>query len=249
MELGGKSPCIVDETADIPLAAKRIVFGKYLNCGQTCVAPDYIYCHSSVKEQLLNEIVKEIKKQHGDKPLSDPDYGKIINQKHFERICGLMKDVTIYHGGEISESTCQISPTVLTDVSWNSPVMCEEIFGPLMPVLEYTDIKDVIKTINSKPHPLALYLFSGSRQHIRMVTDSCNYGGGCINDTIIHLATSNMGFGGVGASGMSSYHGRDGFNAFSHKKSIVDKKTWLDLPMRYKPYTKFNMKLIRMFLK
>lgn len=249
LELGGKSPCIVDETANIPLAAKRIVFGKYLNCGQTCVAPDYIYCHASVKEQLLKEIVNEIRKQHGENPLSDPDYGKIINPKHFERICGLMKDVTIFHGGDTSPSTCQIAPTVLTDVSWSSPVMCEEIFGPLLPVMEYTDINQVISTINSKPHPLALYLFSGNRKTIRLVTSSCLYGGGCINDTIIHLATSGMGFGGVGASGMSSYHGKDGFDTFSHKKSIVDKKTWLDLPMRYKPYTKFNDNLIKMFLK
>lgn len=249
LELGGKSPCIIDETANISLAAKRIVFGKYLNCGQTCVAPDYIYCHSSVKEKLLAEIIKEIQKQHGKNPLTDPAYGKIINTKHFERICGLMNEVTVYYGGEVSASTCQIAPTVLTDVSWSSPVMCEEIFGPLLPVMEYTDIKEVINTINSKPHPLALYLFTSDRQQIKLITESCNYGGGCINDTIIHLATSNMGFGGVGASGMGSYHGRDGFNAFSHKKSIVNKKTWLDLPMRYKPYTKFNDNLIKMFLK
>lgn len=249
LELGGKSPCIVDETANIPLAARRIVFGKYLNCGQTCVAPDYIYCHTSVKEQLLREIVKEIRKQYGEKPLYDSDYGKIINQKHFDRLCVLMKDVTIFYGGETSSSTCQIAPTVLTDVSWSSPVMCEEIFGPLMPVMEYTDINEVIKTINSKPHPLALYLFSDNRNTVKQVTSSCLYGGGCINDTIIHLATSNMGVGGVGASGMGSYHGRDGFNAFSHQKSIVDKKTWLDLPIRYKPYNKFHDKLITKFLK
>ncbi len=249
LELGGKSPCIVDETANIPLAAKRIVFGKFLNCGQTCVAPDYIYCHSSVRDKLLTEIIKEIKKQHGENPLSEPDYGKIINNKHFERICGLMKEVTVFYGGDTSPSTCQIAPTVLTDVNWTSPVMCEEIFGPLMPVMEYTDINEVINIINSKPHPLALYLFTGDRQRIKMITETCNYGGGCINDTIIHLATSNMGFGGVGASGMGSYHGRDGFNTFSHKKSIVNKKTWLDLPMRYKPYKKSNDSLIKMFLK
>lgn len=249
LELGGKSPCIVDETANIPLAAKRIVFGKYLNCGQTCVAPDYIYCHSSVKDKLLDEIVKEIKKQYSETPLSQPDYGKIINNKHFERICGLMKEVNIFYGGDTSSSTCQIAPTVLTDVNWTSPVMCEEIFGPLMPVMEYTDINEIINIINSKPHPLALYLFSNNKKTIHHVTSSCLYGGGCINDTIIHLATSNMGFGGVGASGMGSYHGRDGFNAFSHKKSIVNKKTWLDLPMRYRSYKKSNDKLIKMFLK
>lgn len=249
LELGGKSPCIIDETADITLAARRIVFGKYLNCGQTCVAPDYLYCHYSIKEKLLSAIRREIILQQGENPLEEINYGKIINEKHFTRISNLMKDVTVFHGGKTSPKTQQIEPTILTDVTWNSPVMQEEIFGPLLPIMEFDDINEVIHTINSKPHPLALYLFTTDKKTVKKVTESCNYGGGCINDTIIHLATSNMGFGGVGASGMNSYHGLEGFNTFSHKKSIVDKKLWLDLPMRYKPYTKSNEKIMKMFLK
>ncbi|MGN0374770.1 MAG: aldehyde dehydrogenase [Butyrivibrio sp.] len=249
LELGGKSPCIVDDTADIALAAKRIVFGKYLNCGQTCVAPDYLYCHSSIKDKLLSAIREEIIRQQGEHPLEEKDYGKIINQRHFDRICGLMDGVNIFYGGNTSSATQQIEPTVLTDVTWDSKVMQEEIFGPLLPVMEFENLDEVIRKVNSNPHPLALYLFTRDKDNIKKVTESCSYGGGCINDTIIHLATSNMGFGGVGASGMNSYHGREGFNTFSHRKSIVNKKLWLDLPMRYKPYTSFNDKLIRMFLK
>ncbi len=236
LELGGKSPCIVDETAKIELAARRIVFGKYLNCGQTCVAPDYILCHRSVKEAFVEAVKAQIRLQYGEKPLENPDYGRIINQKHFRRICGLMDPAKVVYGGKCNEATCQIEPTVMDCVTYDDAVMAEEIFGPIMPILVYDDFAELLCRLKEKPKPLALYLFSQDRTRIRQVTTEISYGGGCINDVIVHLATSEMGFGGVGESGMGSYHGKAGFDAFTHYKSILDKKTWLDLPMRYQPY-------------
>ena len=250
LELGGKSPCIVDSTAKLKLAAKRIVFGKYLNCGQTCVAPDYILCHQSVREKLTEEICVQIKKQYGEDPLTNPDYGKIINEKHFDRICGLLDKDKIVLGGRCRRETLQLEPTVMDHVTWEDAVMQEEIFGPIMPILTFDSFDEIYSMLAGKPKPLALYLFSEDKQRIKEVTERCSYGGGCINDTIIHLATSEMGFGGVGESGMGSYHGKDGFETFSHTKSIVDKKTWMDLPMRYQPYKKGRYgKLLHLFLR
>ncbi len=249
LELGGKSPCIVDQTADIKLAAKRIVFGKYLNCGQTCVAPDYVYCHHSVKDRLIKEVQDQIQKQYGKEPLQNPDYGKIINEKHFDRILGLIDEKKIVQGGKADRKALQIEPTVLDNVSFSDRVMQEEIFGPLMPVLTYDSLEEVIRTVNSMPHPLALYFFTSDKSAAKEVTSRCVFGGGCINDTIIHLATTEMGFGGFGESGMGAYHGKTGFDTFTHYKSIVDKKTWLDLPMRYQPYQKLHEKMVRFFLK
>ena len=250
LELGGKSPCIIDSTAKIKLAAKRIVFGKYLNCGQTCVAPDYILCHSSVKEAFVKEVCAQVKKQYGENPLENPDYGKIINEKHFERVYGLIDQSKVVFGGQKNEKTLQIAPTVLDNVTWEDAVMQEEIFGPVLPILTYNSLEEVYALLANKPKPLALYFFSEDRHKIKEVTERCSYGGGCINDVVIHLATSEMGFGGVGESGMGSYHGKAGFEAFSHTKSIVDKKTWLDLPMRYQPYNRgIYGKLLHMFLK
>lgn len=249
LELGGKSPCIVDSTAKIKLAAKRIVFGKLLNCGQTCVAPDYIYCDERIKDRLIEEIKLQIEKQYGKQPLLNKNYGKIINEKHFERISALIDPEKVVYGGSTDREHLRIEPTILDNVSWDDPVMQEEIFGPVIPVLTFRGIGEAVKRINSMPHPLALYIFSENRQTIGFVTGRCQFGGGCVNDTIIHLATSSMGFGGVGASGMGAYHGKVGFDTFSHKKSIVDKKTFLDLPMRYQPYKDINDKLIRIFLR
>lgn len=250
LELGGKSPCIIDDTAKIRLAAKRIVFGKYLNCGQTCVAPDYILCHSSVKDAFVKEVCKQVKKQYGENPLNNPDYGKIINQKHFERVLGLINERKVVLGGENNAETLQIAPTVMDHVTWEDAVMQEEIFGPLMPILTYESLEEVYELLSEKPKPLALYFFSQDKRRIKEVTERCSYGGGCINDVVIHLATSEMGFGGVGESGMGSYHGKAGFEAFSHTKSIVDKKTWIDLPMRYQPYQRgLYGKLLHMFLR
>lgn len=249
LELGGKSPCIVDQTADIKLAAKRIVFGKYLNCGQTCVAPDYVYCHRSVKDKLIKEVQKQIRRQYGKQPLCNSDYGKIINEKHFDRILSLIDEKKVVHGGDSDRNTLRIEPTVMDNVTFSDAVMQEEIFGPVMPVLTFDSLDEVIRRINSMPHPLALYLFTSDKKAARKVTARCGFGGGCINDTIIHLATSEMGFGGFGESGMGAYHGKTGFDTFTHYKSIVDKKTWIDLPMRYQPYRKRNEKMIRFFLK
>ena len=249
LELGGKSPCIVDQTANIKLAARRIVFGKYLNCGQTCVAPDYIYCHRSVKDKLVSEVKKQIQKQYGKQPLSNPDYGKIINEKHFDRILGLIDKKKVVHGGSSDRKALRIEPTVLDNVTFSDAVMQEEIFGPVMPILVFDSLDEVIRNVNAMPHPLALYLFTSDNAAAKKVTSRCGFGGGCINDTIIHLATTEMGFGGFGESGMGAYHGKIGFDTFSHYKSIVDKKTWIDMPMRYQPYRKMHEKMVRFFLK
>lgn len=250
LELGGKSPCIIDESADICLAAKRIVFGKYLNCGQTCVAPDYILCQRSVKQAFVRAAIEQIKRQYGEEPLKNRDYGKIINQKHFDRICGMIEKSKVVFGGDIDADACRIAPTIMDNVTEDDAVMGEEIFGPVMPILTFDSFDAVVEHLKDREKPLALYLFSKDKNHIRRVTRELSYGGGCINDVVIHLATSGMGFGGVGESGMGSYHGRDGFAAFSHTKSIVDKKTWMDLPMRYQPYkSRFYEKLLHLFLK
>ena len=250
LELGGKSPCIVDASANIKLAAKRIVFGKYLNCGQTCVAPDYILCEKSVKEEFVREVIKQIKLQYGENPLHNKDYGKIINQKHFDRLVGLIDKSKVVIGGDTNTDTCQIAPTVMDNVTNDDAVMGEEIFGPIMPILTFDNFDAVVDELKDKDKPLALYLFSGDKKHIKRVTTELSYGGGCINDVVIHLATSEMAFGGVGESGMGGYHGKDGFDAFSHYKSIVDKKTWMDLPMRYQPFkSKLYEALLHMFLR
>ena len=250
LELGGKSPCIVDSSANVGLAAKRIVWGKYLNCGQTCVAPDYILCERSVKDAFVKAVVVEIKKQYGDNPLNNKDYGKIINEKHFARLCGLINEKKVVIGGNTNPDTCQIAPTVMDNVTYEDAVMGEEIFGPIMPILTFDDFDAVVDELKTKDKSLALYLFTSDKKHIKRVTTELSYGGGCINDVVIHLATSEMAFGGVGESGMGGYHGKDGFDAFSHYKSIVDKKTWLDLPMRYQPFTsKLYEKLLHIFLR
>ena len=249
LELGGKSPCIVDESADLKLAARRIVFGKYLNCGQTCVAPDYVLCHSSIKEEFITCVKEEIKKQYGTNYLFNETYGKMISEKHFDRVVSLIDKDKVVAGGRSNKETLKIEPTVLNNVTWDDAVMKEEIFGPIMPILTFETIDEVINTVNSHDKPLALYIFSGSKPAINAVTSCCSYGGGCVNDVVIHLATPYMGFGGVGESGMGSYHGKTGFDTFTHYKSIVDKKTWLDLPMRYQPYQKIYEKMLRFFLK
>lgn len=249
LELGGKSPCIVDSTAKIRLAAKRIVFGKYLNCGQTCVAPDYILCDKRIRDELITAILAEIEKQFGKEPLKNPNYGKIINEKHFERILGLINGEKLVYGGQSEPESLRIVPTVLNNITWDDAVMGEEIFGPLLPILTFDTLDEALDTVESHPHPLALYFFSEDKAAQKKVLDTCRFGGGCINDTIIHLATSDMPFGGVGESGMGSYHGRVGFETFSHYRSIVDKKTWMDLPIRYQKYTGLKEKMMRMFLK
>lgn len=248
LELGGKSPCIIDRSANLRLAARRIVFGKFMNCGQTCVAPDYILCESSVKEKFIEYLKSEINKQFGSDYLNNTSYGKIISKKHFGRVTNLIDDKKVVIGGRSDSSALKIEPTVLDNITWADKVMQEEIFGPVLPVLTFESIDEVIHTVNSREKPLALYVFAQDKKVVRKVTSFCSFGGGCVNDVIIHLATSNLGFGGVGESGMGVYHGKAGFDTFSHYKSIVDKKTWIDLPMRYQPYNKIYDKMIHLFL-
>lgn len=249
LELGGKSPCIVDKTADLPLAAKRLVFGKYLNSGQTCVAPDYLFVHSSVKKEFLEYIKKNITEMYGKNPLDSPDYPKMINKKHFDRVLGLINGQNVIAGGNSCEETLQIAPTVLDGVKGNDPVMQEEIFGPVLPVLTFEDIGEVESFVLKREKPLALYLFTNDKNIEKRILNNLSFGGGCINDTIVHLASSVMGFGGVGQSGMGSYHGKLSFDTFSHKKSIVKKSNWIDLSVRYQPYTEKSAKTLRKFLK
>ncbi len=249
LELGGKSPCIVDETADLPLAAKRIVFGKFLNCGQTCVAPDYILVHKFAAERLISELKKQIIAQFGAHPLENADYGKIVNEKHFKRLSALIDGEKLCFGGERDETALKIAPTLLRDVERGDAVMQEEIFGPILPILTYSDEDELLAQLKELPSPLAMYLFTSKKKTVKKFTSSLSFGGGCVNDVVIHLATSNLGFGGVGLSGMGSYHGKDGFACFSHTKSIVNKRTWLDLPMRYQPYKKIYEKLVRFFMR
>lgn len=250
LELGGKSPCIIEKTANIKLAAKRIAFGKFLNCGQTCVAPDYVLCDRSIKDRFVEELKRQIRIQFGEEPLKNCDYGKIINAKHFERLKKLIDSSKVILGGECEEEKCRIAPTVMDNVTREDAVMKEEIFGPVLPILSYDDFDKVIAELKREEKPLALYVFSSDKKKIRRVTTELSYGGGCINDVVIHLATSEMGFGGVGQSGMGAYHGEVGFNAFSHAKSIIDKKTWIDLPIRYQPYkSTFFSKILHWLLK
>ena len=249
LELGGKSPCIVDKSAKIPLAAKRIVFGKYLNCGQTCVAPDYILCDRTVYAELILALQKEITAQFGEDPLKNPDYGKIINRKHYDRIMGLIDPDKVVCGGCGDGQSLRIAPTIMKNVIFSDTVMGEEIFGPVLPILTYDTLEEAINIVEEHPHPLALYLFSEDKGAQKKVLELCHFGGGCINDTIIHLATSAMPFGGVGESGMGGYHGKTGFETFSHFRSIVDKKTWMDLPIRYQRYSRMKERLLRVFLR
>ncbi len=249
LELGGKSPCIVERSANIPLAARRIVFGKFLNCGQTCVAPDYIYCDAAVYDDLMRALVAEIRTQFGDAPLENPNYGHIVNRKHFDRLCSLIDPEKIAYGGRTAPENLQIEPTILRDVEWGDAIMQEEIFGPILPVRRYENFGDAIDQLNDMPRPLALYIFTEDKAIARQVMTRLQFGGGCVNDTIIHLASNNLPFGGVGASGMGAYHGETGFRTFSHEKSIVDKATWFDLPVRYQPYDRVKDRLIRLFMR
>lgn len=242
LELGGKSPTIVTKNASLDVSAKRIVFGKLINSGQTCVAPDYILVEESIKEDFLSLLIEEIKKQ-------DSDRGKIINEKHFARIQALIDKDKVVYGGKCEPSTLIIEPTVMVDIKEDDKVMQEEIFGPIFPIITYTSINEAISFINEREKPLALYVFTEDKKEAKRIMTKTLFGGGCINDTVIHLATSEMGFGGVGESGMGSYHGKNGFDTFSHYTSIVDKKTNIDLPMRYRPYSKKKQRLINFFLK
>ena len=245
LELGGKSPCIVDESANLQLAARRIIWGKLVNAGQTCVAPDYLLVHHTVKQKLLGELATAIKKQHGERPLANESYPKIINDKHFRRLLSLMANEKIILGGGSDSAALKIEPTLLDDVSWEAPVMGEEIFGPILPVLTYTTKEEAAERINARPKPLALYVFTEQKETERHFLRNVSFGGGCVNDTIVHLSVPRMPFGGVGDSGMGSYHGKAGFDAFTHYKSVLHKSRRIDVPLRYPPYTDLALKLIK----
>lgn len=248
LELGGKSPCIVDETADIAMAARRIVWGKFLNCGQTCVAPDYVLAHSSIKESLLAAMVRNIEALYGEEPLKSKDYGKIVNRKHYERLAGLTAGETPYYFGGADEESCRIAPMILDDVNWESPCMEEEIFGPILPVMEFDDLGQVKRQIEKRPRPLALYLFTGSKEAETYIMKGMSFGGGCVNDTVMHLAGGQLPFGGIGESGMGNYHGKYSFRTFTHEKSVLKKGNLIDPPMRYAPYPD-STRLLRLFMK
>lgn len=249
LELGGKSPCIVDKTANIKMAAKRIAFGKIINSGQTCVAPDYLIVHEDVKDELLDAIKRVWKEMLGTKPLENPNYPRMINAKHYDRVMNLLKNELVVTGGYGNSESLQIAPTILDEVTLQSPIMKEEIFGPILPVLVFHTKEEMQDIIRSFEKPLALYLFTTDKAMEKWVLNHISFGGGCINDTIVHLATSEMGFGGVGYSGMGSYHGKIGFETFSHRKSVLKKSNKIDLPIRYHPYSECKEKIIRTVLK
>ncbi|SEM72503.1 aldehyde dehydrogenase [Lihuaxuella thermophila] len=244
LELGGKSPAIVDKDANLDLAAKRLVWGKCINAGQTCVAPDYLLVHEEVKNGLLEKMKEAIREFYGEDPLQNPGYAKIISDRHFSRLAEFLKDGKIIIGGETDPEKRLIAPTLLDEVDWNSRVMAEEIFGPILPVLTFSELSDVITKVREMPKPLALYFFSENEKKQEEIIASIPFGGGCINDTLIHLATPYLPFGGVGTSGIGSYHGQYSFECFSHQKSIVKQTTRFDLPVRY-PSFKNGLKMIK----
>nr|WP_315165465.1 aldehyde dehydrogenase [uncultured Flavobacterium sp.] len=248
LELGGKSPCIVDETANLELSARRIVWGKIINAGQTCVAPDYILVHHKMKDTFVKLLIQEIQKALGTNPEESSDFARIINLKNWERQLRLLENQEILFGGQSNKETLYLAPTLLDEPKMDSLVMTEEIFGPILPILSYESKADIEKIISSFEKPLSLYLFSQNKSFIDEVLQKYSFGGGCINDTVIHLANNRLPFGGVGNSGMGAYHGKLSFDIFSHKKAIVKKGTWLDLPMRYAPY-KDKLKTIQKILK
>ncbi len=249
LELGGKSPCIIDHTANLRISARRITFGKFLNCGQTCIAPDYVLIEESVHDEFVGLLKEETAKMYGNDILSNNDYGKMINRKHFDRVSGLIDPNKVVFGGHKKIETMQIEPTILDKVTIGDAVMQEEIFGPVLPVLTVKNVDEAVGFVKSMPKPLALYLFTSDRKTEKRVLAEVPFGGGCVNDTIIHIATNNLPFGGVGNSGMGSYHGKRTFETFSHAKSVVKKYTWLDIPIRYQPYASWKDKLIRLFLR
>ena len=248
LELGGKSPVVVDKTAKIDLAAKRVIFGKFLNVGQTCVAPDYAVVHTQVAEQFIECVKKWIDKLYPN-AINNPSYGKIINARHFERVKSLIDYDNLVCGGTCDEETRKIAPTVLYPQTLQSPAMQQEIFGPILPVLTYSTDDELMNILNANPTPLAFYLFTGKKKVEKSLLAKAAFGGGCVNDTIIHLASTQLPFGGVGGSGMGSYHGKKSFETFSHYKSVLKKSNVIDLPFRYTPYTKAKDKMIRFFLK
>lgn len=247
LELGGKSPVIIDKTANLKLAARRIAYGKFLNAGQICVAPDYVMIEESVRAEFLREFRAALKRFSPDSSFSQMSH--IVTDSHYDRLCRLLEGHEIAIGGRCRAEDRWIEPTVLVNVAWDSAVMGEEIFGPILPVLTYRSLDTCITKIRSQEKPLALYLFSQDKAVIRKVLQSCSFGGGCINDTILHVSSPYLPFGGVGNSGVGQYHGKSGFELFSHSRSILQSSANVELPLRYPPFTEWKDKLIRKFLR
>lgn len=248
LELGGKSPCIVHRDADLKLASRRIAYGKFTNGGQTCVAPDYLLVHREAKRELLDRLRGDIERFYGKTPIRNPNMTKIVNERHFDRLKGYLHEGTVAIGGETDPLLLRIAPTVIENVSLDANVMNDEIFGPILPVLEYEDIDEAIRLVLEKPKPLALYIFANDDSVQQRVLTRVSFGGGCINDTLLHLANPYLPFGGVGESGTGSYHGEYGFRAFSHYKSVLKQTTAFDIPFRY-PSSKAGYRFMRRFLK
>ena len=248
LELGGKSPCIIDKSANLELAAKRIVWGKLLNAGQTCVAPDYVVIPNELKDSFIDYVEKYIHQFAGN-ALENEDYPQIINLHHFVRLKNLIENEKSVIGGESNEKTFKIAPAVFPDATFSSDIMKAEIFGPILPFIGYSDLDDVIDTIKHRPKPLACYIFGQDNSFIEKITTEISFGGGCINDTVMHLANEDLPFGGVGSSGMGNYHGKHSFDTFSHEKSILLNHSRLDIPLRYPPYTEKKHRHLKWVLK
>jgi aldehyde dehydrogenase (NAD+) len=250
LELGGKSPCIVDRTANIPVTARRIVWGKFFNSGQTCIAPDYVYADASIKKDLINKMKKVLIEFYGTDPKTSDSYGRIINKKQIDTLTELMKNETVVHGGEVDPDALYFSPTIVEITGFDSPLMSREIFGPIMPIMEYTDINTVIEQITSRSKPLTLYIFSKNRKFYNNIIEKTSSGSVCVNDTLSQFTSKHLPFGGVGDSGMGKYHGKSSFNAFTHKKSVMKKSFLVEIMLRYPPYRKLTgtiKKLIGIF--
>ncbi|MGE7656934.1 aldehyde dehydrogenase [Bacillus altitudinis] len=248
LELGGKSPCIVMPDADIKLAAKRITFGKFTNAGQTCIAPDYLLVHESIKEDLLREMTTCIRDFYGDQPETNPHFGKNVSQRHFDRLSQFLSNGTIVTGGQRNEQELKIAPTILDHITWEDPVMQEEIFGPILPVISFDSLQEAADMIKARPKPLALYLFTTNKETEAYILDNLSFGGGCINDTLMHVATPYLPFGGVGESGIGRYHGKESFFTFTHEKSVLRQTNRFDFSFRY-PNAKNGLDIVRKFLK
>jgi aldehyde dehydrogenase (NAD+) len=249
LELGGKSPCIVADDAHLPLAARRIAWGKFINAGQTCVAPDYLLVQENVKDELLAGIEASIRTFYGENPAKSADYARIINRGHFDRLVALLKTGPIRTGGNTDAQDRYIAPTVLDPVCWNDPIMGEEIFGPLLPVISFSSLNEAVEAVKTRPAPLALYFFGNSKAAREKVIGGISFGGGCVNDTLVHLGSPHLPFGGVGQSGMGSYHGKAGFDAFSHRKSVLKRGAFPDAPVRYPPFSQWKTWLAKRLLR
>jgi len=248
LELGGKSPCIVHEDANLKLAAKRIAWGKFTNAGQTCIAPDYLYVHKSIKDVFLQQFKETTLELYGKEPLKNPDFTRIVSERHFNRLSSFLDNGQLFMGGNTDKERLTIEPTVLTDITWEESIMQDEIFGPLLPVLEYDDLSEVIEGIHRHPKPLALYIFSENNNIQEEVLNKVSFGGGCVNDTVYHFVSPYLPFGGVGTSGIGAYHGKGNFDTFSHQKSVLKQTTKFDIPFRY-PNIKNGLKKIKLFMK